>query len=82
MCDARDDPAFPPEAADACGNGSPISADDLAAAMREDRPGDAFILTPAKLSADRSMPDQSLPTPSQQRPNNGRTIADVDIYPA
>ena len=51
--------------------------------MREDRLGDAFRLTPDKpdkLCADRRMSGRDLSTPSRQRPNDARTVADVERH--
>ena len=67
-----------PETAKPSGDGSPVSADDLTAAMGEERPRDAFRLTPAELCADRGVADRDLPASSQQRPNHARSITDVE----
>ena len=77
--DARSYPMLAPETPDPRADWSPVSADDLAAAMREDRLGEAFRLTP-ELCADRRMSCHDLSTPSQQRPNDARTVADVERH--
>ena len=69
---------FAPETSNPRSNGSSVGADDLAAAIGEDCPGDAFHLAPRELCVDSGVPDDGLPSRSQQWANDARSIAYVE----
>jgi hypothetical protein len=82
VCDAGSDLVFAPEASNPRGDGSPIGTDDLAAAMREDCPGDAFQLAPLELRADRGVAYDVFPAPSLQWPSDACPVAYVERHAA
>jgi hypothetical protein len=69
---------LPTETPDSRRHEAGIGAYDLAAAMREYGVPYGLALAPAKLGADRGVPDQPVPPPSHQRAFHPCAIADVE----
>ena len=78
MRQARFDAAFASKRPHPLLGGPRIAADDLAAAMGEDRPAHALFPAPEELRPDRRMPDQRAPAPAHHGPDDGGAIADIE----